>query len=178
MGPHNPTTRNTQIPTATTTTTFRMVLMLAAMGMKRLISHKATPTTIKATTRLIKGILCSSEKQRSNPLAHSSLDGATRLLRMITCGDWEGKCKDQKRCQQRKPRCLTLHCTICSSRITDVSRVARANGSLGRSAGLLTIWCGPRVDQPFLHCQWAAITLAGLDCSCNRYAHVRALLKQ
>jgi hypothetical protein len=56
MGPHNPAIRKTQIPTATTTTTFRIVLMLAAMGMKRLISHNATPTTIKATTRSTKGI--------------------------------------------------------------------------------------------------------------------------
>src|SRR5579864_7217820 len=69
MGPHNPTARNTQIPTATTTTTFRMVLMLAAMGMKRLISHSATPTTIKASTRFTKGIWSYSDTWQGNPLA-------------------------------------------------------------------------------------------------------------
>ena len=50
-GPHNPTILKTQIPTATTTTTLRIVLILAAMGMKRFIIHNANPTTIKATTR-------------------------------------------------------------------------------------------------------------------------------
>jgi hypothetical protein len=33
-----------------------MVLMLLAMGMKLLISHNATPTTISAMTMLIRGI--------------------------------------------------------------------------------------------------------------------------
>jgi hypothetical protein len=37
-----------------------MVLMLEAMGIKLLISHNATPTTISAITMLIKGILLSS----------------------------------------------------------------------------------------------------------------------
>jgi hypothetical protein len=37
-----------------------MVLMLEAMGMKRLIKYNAMPTTIKAITMLIKGIFCSS----------------------------------------------------------------------------------------------------------------------
>jgi hypothetical protein len=47
--------------TATTTTMFRIVLMLEAMGIKRLISHNPTPTMIKTTTRLISGtFLCSS----------------------------------------------------------------------------------------------------------------------
>jgi hypothetical protein len=36
-----------------------MVLMLPAMGMKLLISHKATPTTTSAMTMLIKGIFFS-----------------------------------------------------------------------------------------------------------------------
>jgi len=44
---HNHTIRSNQISTATTTTGFTMVLMLLAMGIKRLISHSATPTTIR-----------------------------------------------------------------------------------------------------------------------------------
>jgi hypothetical protein len=77
-----------------------------------------------------------------------------------------------------KPRCLTLQCAICNAGITNVSRVAGADGSPGWSAGLLAVWCGPWVDQPFLHCEWAVIALAVLVRSCDRYAHVRALLKQ
>jgi hypothetical protein len=43
-----------------------MVLMLEAMGMKRLISHNAIPTTISAMTRFIKGMfLYSSEPYRA-----------------------------------------------------------------------------------------------------------------
>jgi len=56
IGPQRPVACKTQIPTATTTTTFRIVLMLEAMGMKRLISHNPIPTTISAMTRFIKGM--------------------------------------------------------------------------------------------------------------------------
>jgi len=37
-------------------TTFKIVLMLEAMGMKRLIKYNAMPTTINAITIFIKGI--------------------------------------------------------------------------------------------------------------------------
>jgi hypothetical protein len=57
MGPHNPAACKTQTETATTTTTFKIVLMLDAMGMKRLIKYNPMPTTIKAITIFIKGIL-------------------------------------------------------------------------------------------------------------------------
>src|SRR5260370_29995971 len=57
MGPHSPVTCKPQPPTATTTTTFKIVLMLDAIGIKRLISHKATPTMMRAMTRFIKGII-------------------------------------------------------------------------------------------------------------------------
>ena len=36
--------------------------MLEAMGMKRLISHNATPTTINTTTIFSRGICCSSHQ--------------------------------------------------------------------------------------------------------------------
>ena len=60
MGPHNPTTRNTQIPTATTTTTLRIVLILPAMGIKRFTSHRRKPTTIRANKMLRSGIIVCS----------------------------------------------------------------------------------------------------------------------
>jgi hypothetical protein len=46
--------------TATTTTTFRIVLMLEAMGTNLLINHNATPTTISAKTMFIKGMFLRS----------------------------------------------------------------------------------------------------------------------
>jgi hypothetical protein len=49
--------------TATTTTTFRIVLMLDAMGMYLLIRYRATPTTINAITRFIKGIFSTPQQQ-------------------------------------------------------------------------------------------------------------------
>jgi hypothetical protein len=39
-----------------TTTAFRIVLILEAIGMKRLMSHNATPTTTNTTTMFINGI--------------------------------------------------------------------------------------------------------------------------
>jgi len=39
-----------------TTTAFRIDLILEAIGMKRLISHNATPTTTNTTTMFINGI--------------------------------------------------------------------------------------------------------------------------
>jgi hypothetical protein len=56
IGPHSPVTCKTHIATATTTTTFRIVFMLEAMGIKRLINHKPIPTTIRAMTIFIKGM--------------------------------------------------------------------------------------------------------------------------
>jgi hypothetical protein len=59
--PHKPTAFNTQIPTATTMTTFQNRFDAGGHGIKRLVSHNATPTTISATTISIRGIsLCSS----------------------------------------------------------------------------------------------------------------------
>jgi hypothetical protein len=57
MGPHSPVDCKTHTQTATTTTTFRMVLILEAMGMKRLISHNPIPTIISAITIFINGTL-------------------------------------------------------------------------------------------------------------------------
>src|ERR1700730_9422437 len=42
-----------------TTTPFKIDLMLPAMGMKRFTSHSRTPTTIKTTTRLMRGMIYS-----------------------------------------------------------------------------------------------------------------------
>jgi response regulator RpfG family c-di-GMP phosphodiesterase len=58
--PHIPTAFRTQMPTAITTTMFSIDFMLEAIGMKRLISHSATPTTTNTTTRFINGIFLSS----------------------------------------------------------------------------------------------------------------------
>jgi hypothetical protein len=54
---HNPTAWSSHTQTATTTTMFKMVLMLEAMGIYRLIRYKATPTTINTMTRFSNGIL-------------------------------------------------------------------------------------------------------------------------
>src|ERR1022692_4642741 len=54
---HNPTAWSSHTQTATTTTIFKMVLMLEAMGIYRLIRYKATPTTINTMTRFSNGIL-------------------------------------------------------------------------------------------------------------------------
>jgi hypothetical protein len=84
---HNPTACNTHIATTTTTTTFRIDLMLEAMGMKRLIRPNATPTTTSTMTRLIKGMSCSPINTEGNPLpngeaaidvAGTTLSGADR----------------------------------------------------------------------------------------------------
>jgi hypothetical protein len=40
-----------------TTTAFKIDLMLLAMGIKRFMSHSRTPTTIRTTTILIKGMI-------------------------------------------------------------------------------------------------------------------------
>jgi hypothetical protein len=53
---HNPTACSSQTQTATTTTMFKIVLMLEAMGIYLLIRYNATPTTINTTTRFSKGI--------------------------------------------------------------------------------------------------------------------------
>ena len=68
-----------QIATATTTTTFRMVLMLPAMGMYVLISHNAKPTTISATTMFTNGIGIYSPARRA--AIRCPLDGAFCLVR-------------------------------------------------------------------------------------------------
>src|SRR5579863_5389902 len=52
----SPADFKTKTPTAITTTTLRIVLMLEAIGIKRLTNHSATPTTTNMTTKLSKGI--------------------------------------------------------------------------------------------------------------------------
>ena len=53
---HNPATCSNQTQTTTTTTTFRIILMLDAMGMKRLIRCKITPTMTNKITTFNNGI--------------------------------------------------------------------------------------------------------------------------
>src|ERR1019366_2179085 len=60
---HNPTAWSSHTQTATTTTMFKMVLMLEAIGMYLLIRYKATPTTINTMTRFSNGILQCSWNQ-------------------------------------------------------------------------------------------------------------------
>jgi hypothetical protein len=48
---HRPTTWSTRTKVASTNTTFRIVLMLAAIGTYVLISRRTTPTTICVSTR-------------------------------------------------------------------------------------------------------------------------------
>src|ERR1017187_1208211 len=68
--------------TAITTTTFRMVSLLLAMGMKLLMSHKATPTTISAMTMLIRGIFSPSPMLfSSNPLPNRGQLAGTGLTK-------------------------------------------------------------------------------------------------
>src|SRR5579863_1007958 len=63
-----PVACNSHTQTQTITTTFRIDLMLEAIGMYRLIRCNATPTRISTTTRLIKGILqCSSHGTEQSP---------------------------------------------------------------------------------------------------------------
>src|SRR5450755_2633448 len=66
---HNPTAWSSHTQTATTTTMFRMVLMLEAMGIYRLIRYKTTPTTTNTTTRFSNGISQGSwTQERSTPM--------------------------------------------------------------------------------------------------------------
>src|SRR5208283_593810 len=74
---HNPTACNSQTQTAMTTTTFRIVLILEAIGIKRLISHNATPTIISTTTKFIKGMLLGSSHEYKRQFVIQSL--AARL---------------------------------------------------------------------------------------------------
>jgi hypothetical protein len=69
--PHNPTTCSSQTQTQITTTTFRIDLMLEAMGIYLLIRYKATPTTTSTTTRFSRGILYSFAGFKSNPKAQA-----------------------------------------------------------------------------------------------------------
>src|SRR6476646_5001161 len=50
MGPSTPNACNNQTTMAIMTTMFSRLLICAAMGMKRLISHSSTPTTIRTRT--------------------------------------------------------------------------------------------------------------------------------
>ena len=52
---HAPICCNTQIPTQMMTTAFRIILMVASIGIKRLIAHKAIPTMMSAKTRFTSG---------------------------------------------------------------------------------------------------------------------------
>src|SRR5579864_4921683 len=64
---HRPMACNTQTATHTTTTTLRILLMLEAMGIKALISHKTTPTTTSGMIKSIKGMLKLLAYSRGNP---------------------------------------------------------------------------------------------------------------
>src|ERR1039457_883968 len=79
--PHNPVACNSQTQTTTTTKTFRIVLILEAMGMYRLIRYNATPTIINTTTRFSKGIFLLLQIQ----------DGAIRcpMLRRRVSSPWK-----------------------------------------------------------------------------------------
>src|ERR1017187_7947125 len=61
---HNPTAWSSHTQTATTTTMFKIVLMLEAMGIYRLIRYKTTPTTTNTMTRFSNGILQCSWNQK------------------------------------------------------------------------------------------------------------------
>src|ERR1022692_3873291 len=70
--PHNPVACNSQTQTTTTTKTFRIVLILEAMGMYRLIRYNATPTIINTTTRFSKGIFLLLQSRMVQSVAQCS----------------------------------------------------------------------------------------------------------
>jgi len=114
MPPHSPTACNTQIPTATTTTTFRMDLILEAIGMYRFIRYNATPTITSAMTRFIKGIFCFSCQARGNPLSN----------RAVLAGDAAKLSIPLKRLTTAR------HLTKCGHRL-EINAMLRATAILG-----------------------------------------------
>src|ERR1035441_9180935 len=84
--PQSPTSCSSQTQTAHTTTMFKMVLMLEAMGIYRLTRYNATPTTINMTTRFSKGIfLVLLESGKSNCLPDPLGPGKRALKSSINC---------------------------------------------------------------------------------------------
>jgi hypothetical protein len=67
----NPNALRTHITTQMTTTAFKIDLIELAIGMKRLISHRMTPTTIKVNKTWTKGMIHSPHftARASNRLA-------------------------------------------------------------------------------------------------------------
>jgi hypothetical protein len=65
---HNPVACNTQMQTKTTTTTFRIVLMLEAMGIYLLIMYNAIPTMTNTMTRFTKGMFLYSSRPNQKHL--------------------------------------------------------------------------------------------------------------
>ncbi len=69
---HIPVACSSQMQTTTTTTIFKIVLMLEAMGMYRLIKCNPTPTTINTNTMYRIGIFLLPTASKSRPLANCS----------------------------------------------------------------------------------------------------------
>src|SRR5712671_2664938 len=67
--------------TAITTTMFKMLLIFASMGMKLLISHRITPTTISTSTIWTRGICTPFVRNKDPPLdGRGGLDYAANFL--------------------------------------------------------------------------------------------------
>src|ERR1700722_16059576 len=93
--PHIPVACNTQTPTATTTTTFRIDLIAEAMGIYRLIRYNATPTMISTTTRFIKGIYTPRRGGRQ-----SAIQSAASAVHLY----WDSLLRCQDREKERRSR--------------------------------------------------------------------------
>ena len=104
--PHNPVACNSHTQTTTTTRTFRIVLILEAMGMYRLIRYNATPTIINTTTRFTKGIFVLLQSRKEQSVAHNAQAASKLAWRALCALAWPVKAPGPgAACGSHEPTC-------------------------------------------------------------------------